>query len=155
MKSDGDHGATLARIRPGTRVAIEGPYGTFTKDTRTTDAVALLAAGVGVTPVRALLEDLPVGVDVVVVLRASTYEDAVLRQEVACLVAERSGVLYELIGPRSLVSTDAGSLARLVPDLARRDVYVCGPPGYVDAIVKAARTLGTPSARIHREAFTF
>jgi ferredoxin-NADP reductase/DMSO/TMAO reductase YedYZ heme-binding membrane subunit len=155
MTSDGDHGAALARIRPGTRVAIEGPYGTFTKDARTTDAVAPLAAGVGVTPVRALLEDLPAGVDVVVVLRASTYEDAVLRQEVACLVAERSGVLYELIGPRSLVSTDAESLARLVPDLAARDVYVCGPPGYVDTIVQAARTLGTPPARIHREAFTF
>jgi predicted ferric reductase len=155
MTSDGDHGAALARIRPGTRVAIEGPYGTFTKEARTTDAVALLAAGVGVTPVRALLEDLPAGVDVVVVLRASTYEDAVLRQEVACLVAERSGVLYELIGPRSLVSTDAGSLARLIPDMARRDVYVCGPPGYVDTVVKAARALGTPAAQIHREAFTF
>jgi predicted ferric reductase len=155
VKSDGDHGAALARIRPGTRVAIEGPYGTFTKHARTTDSVVLLAAGVGVTPVRALLEDLPAGVDVVVVLRASTHEDAVLRQEVACLVAERSGVLYELIGPRSIVSTDAGSLARLVPDIAARDVYVCGPAGYIDAVVKAARRLGTPADQIHHEAFTF
>jgi ferredoxin-NADP reductase len=110
---------------------------------------------VGVTPVRAQLEDLPAGVDVVVVLRASTHEDAVLRQEVACLVAERSGVLYELIGPRSIVSTDAGSLARLVPDIAARDVYVCGPAGYIDAVVKAARRLGTPADQIHHEAFTF
>jgi predicted ferric reductase len=155
VTTTGDHGAALARLRPGTHVAIEGPYGTFTQHARSREAVALLAAGVGVTPVRALLEDLSPGVDVVVVLRASTHEDAVLHQEVHALVAERHGVLYQLIGPRSVVSTDAASLRRLVPDIAGRDVYVCGPPGYVDAVVRAARTLGTPSRRIHREAFTF
>lgn len=155
VKSDGDHGAALARLRPGTRVAIEGPYGTFTKEARAGDAVALVAAGVGVTPVRALLEDLPAHVDVVVILRASTHEDAVLRREVASLVAARSGVLYELIGPRSVVTTDSRSLHRLIPDIARRDVFICGPAGFVDAIVDAARTLGTPVDRIHREAFTF
>jgi ferredoxin-NADP reductase len=108
-----------------------------------------------VTPVRALLEDLPVGVDVVVVLRASTEEEAVLRREVAALVAARAGVLYQLIGPRSVVSTDPSSLARLIPDIARRDVFVCGPPGYVEAVVASARVLGTPTHRIHHETFTF
>jgi predicted ferric reductase len=155
VKTDGDHGAELSRLRRGTWVAIEGPYGAFTKEARTNDAVVLFAAGVGVTPVRALLEDLPLGVDVVVVLRASTNEEVILRQEVAELVAARSGVLYELIGPRSLVSTDSASLARLVPDIADRDVYVCGPTGYVDAVVDAARTLGTAAHRIHHEAFEF
>jgi predicted ferric reductase len=155
VKTTGDHGAALARLRPGARVAIEGPYGAFTKHARAHDAVALVGAGVGITPIRALLEDLPAGVDVVVVLRASSAEDLVLRQEIAALVAERSGVLYELIGSRSVVPADAASLARLVPDISRRDLYVCGPPGYVDAVVDAARTLGTPVDRIHRESFTF
>jgi ferredoxin-NADP reductase len=155
VRSGGDHGAALARLRPGTRVAIEGPYGTFTKKALTGPAVALLAAGVGVTPVRALLEDLPVGVDVVVVLRASTEQEAVLHREVAALVAARTGVLYQLIGPRSVVSTDPSSLARLIPDMAERHVFVCGPPGYVEAVVESARILGTPADRIHHEAFSF
>jgi len=155
VKTTGDHGAALTRLRRGARVAIEGPYGAFTKHARVHDAVALVAAGVGITPVRALLEDLPAGVDVVVVLRASTHEDLVLRQEVAALVAERSGVLYELVGPRSVVPCDAATLGRLVPDIDRRDLYVCGPPGYVDAVVDAAVSLGTPADRIHHEAFTF
>ena len=155
VKTTGDHGAALARLRPGTRVAIEGPYGAFTKHARRNDAVALVGAGVGITPIRALLEDLPLDVDVVVVLRASTKKDLVLRQEIASLVAERSGVLYELIGSRAKVPADAASLGRMVPDMARRDLYVCGPPGYIDAIVDAALCLGTPADHIHHEAFTF
>jgi ferredoxin-NADP reductase len=88
-------------------------------------------------------------------VRASTDQDAVLSHELAALVEQRAGVFHQLIGPRTLVSTDAGAIGHLVPDIARRDVYVCGPPGYVDAVVEAARVLGTPVGAIHREAFTF
>ena len=64
VKDLGDHSAWLAAVEPGTRVAIEGPYGAFTHHARHTDRVLLVAAGVGVTPVRALLEGLPRHVDV-------------------------------------------------------------------------------------------
>ena len=49
----------LPRLRPGTRVAVEGPYGAFTADARRGDRVLLVGAGVGITPIRALLEELP------------------------------------------------------------------------------------------------
>ena len=71
IKDLGDQSRAAAGLRPGTRVAIEGPYGAFTRHARTRDGAALFAAGVGITPVRALLEDLPAGLDVVVVVRAS------------------------------------------------------------------------------------
>ena len=48
--------------------------------------VALIGAGVGITPLRALLEDLPASVDVTVIVRASTPDDLVHRDEVAALV---------------------------------------------------------------------
>ena len=83
IKGLGDQSRAAASLRPGTRVAIEGPYGTFTDHARLREGVALFAAGVGITPVRALLEDLPAGVDVVVVVRASTPADLVHRDEVA------------------------------------------------------------------------
>ena len=59
VKGVGDHSAALARLRPGTRVAIEGPYGIFTRHSQRRSRVLLIAAGIGVTAVRALLEDLP------------------------------------------------------------------------------------------------
>jgi ferredoxin-NADP reductase/DMSO/TMAO reductase YedYZ heme-binding membrane subunit len=155
VKVLGDHSATLRRLRAGTRVAIEGPYGTFTADTRHSDRVLLIGAGVGITPIRALLEELPDGADVVVVLRGSTHQDLVLRDEVADEVVARGGRLHELVGPRDRVRLDAPALAALVPDVARRDVYLCGPEAFQDALVIAATEAGVPAAHLHHESFAF
>jgi predicted ferric reductase len=155
VKELGDHSGELARIRPGTRVAIEGPYGAFTHRARRRDAVLLVGAGVGVTPLRALLEDLPADVDVEVVLRASTMDDLVLEREVATLVDRRGGRLHRLVGPRSAVQLDEAALRALVPDVAERDVYVCGPTGFSASVERAVRACGTPPHQVHQEAFAF
>src|SRR3954447_21852771 len=145
VKVLGDHSATLGRLRAGTRVAIEGPYGVFTPETRHSDRVLLVGAGVGITPVRALLEELPDDADVVVVLRGSRPEDLVLRDEVADHVRHRGGRLHELVGPRELVALDSAALTALVPDIAERDVYLCGPEPFQDTLVAAATEAGVPA----------
>jgi predicted ferric reductase len=153
IKALGDQSRAVAHLKPGTRVAIEGPYGAFTHHARSEERVALIGAGVGITPLRALLEDLPSSVDVSVIMRASSSDDLVHRDEVLALVEQRGGRLHEVIGPRHKVRFDARALRHLIPDLADRDVYVCGPEGFSDGIVTAARGLGVPSHRIHHEAF--
>jgi ferredoxin-NADP reductase len=150
IKQLGDHSAALARLKVGTRVAIEGPYGVFTADTRRGDRVLLIGAGVGITPIRALLEELPETADVVVILRASRREDLVLQDEVADLVRRRGGRLHVLVGSRGSVVLDLASLA---PGLTDRDVYVCGPDGFSEVIAAAARAAGVPADRIHHESF--
>ncbi len=154
VKALGDHGEALAGLRPGTRVAIEGPYGAFTADARRGDRVLLVGAGVGSTPIRALLEDLPPAADVVVLLRGSSSADLILRDEIAQHVARRGGRLHELVGPRELIPLDAHELQQLVPDVGRRDVYVCGPGGFTDAVAEAARASGVPRSRVHHESFS-
>ena len=154
VKDLGDHSAAVARLKPGTRVAIEGPYGVFTKGARRRGKAALIAAGIGVTALRALLEDLAHGSSPVVVLRASRHEDLALRDEIAGLVKHRRGKLLELIGPRDQHLLDPTSLRRLIPDIHKRDVYVCGPEAFVADVVAAARAMGLPDEAIHHEAFS-
>jgi ferredoxin-NADP reductase len=153
VRTDGDHGRELAALSPGTRVVIEGPYGTFTTDSRTMERVVLIGAGVGSAPVRALLDDLPREVDVVVLLRGSEESDLVLRDEITRLVEQRGGRLHELVGPRHRVRLDADVLRWLVPDIVERDLYVCGPRGFLRSLLRAARSLGVPSEQIHYEDF--
>jgi predicted ferric reductase len=154
-KGLGDSSRALAALRPGTRIAIEGPYGAFTDHARLSDGVLLIAAGVGVTPLRALLEDLPSRADVVVIVRASTAADLVHRAEIAALVEHRNGRLHELIGSRHKVRLTARTLRHLVPDVADRDLYICGPEGFGTEVVTAAARLGVVDEQIHIEAFDF
>ena len=153
VKGVGAYSASLATLRPGTKVVIEGPYGAFTKYAQQRGKVLLIAAGIGVTALRSLLEDLPRNSAPVVVLRATRAEDMVLGKEVAALVRYRRGVLHELTGPREQAVLDERSLPRLVPDLRERDVYVCGPEGFVADIADLARRLGIPAEAVHHEAF--
>jgi predicted ferric reductase len=154
IKVLGDHSAALRRLRPGTRVAIEGPYGVFTADRRHSNRVLLVGAGVGITPVRALLEELPDDADVAVLLRGSRHEDLVLRDEVADQVRDRGGWLHELVGPRERVRLDAATLTALVPDVAERDVYLCGPEPFQDQVLAAATGAGVPDSHLHHESFS-
>ena len=155
IKGLGDQSRAATRLRPGTRVAIEGPYGSFTKHARSGNRVVLIAAGVGITPLRALLEDLPRRVDVSVLIRATTSADIAHRDEVISLVRQRGGRLYEIVGPRHLVRWDADTLRKLVPGIADCDVYVCGPTGFSEGVVNSALRIGVSRDRIHEEAFAF
>ena len=155
IKAAGDHSSALAHLRPGTRIAVEGPYGAFTDHARTSDGVVLIGAGVGITPLRALLEDLPPEADVVVLVRASTRNDLVHQAEVAALVKQRGGRLHEIVGSRSKVGFSPHLLSRLVPDLQRRDIYVCGPEAFRAQVNDAAARLGAVPEQIHQESFGF
>ncbi len=115
--------------------------------------VALIAAGAGVTPVRALLEDLPQGTDPVVLLRASSEDQLLLADEVRDLAAERGGRVLAAFGSRHRVTLDAHTLRRHIPDLAARDVFVCGPEPFTQAVTAAAKRAGVAPERLHVEGF--
>jgi ferredoxin-NADP reductase len=117
--------------------------------------VALIGAGVGVTPLRALLEDLPAHVDATMIVRARHKRELILADELRLLMAARRGRLHELHGARAQVRLDHVALTQLIPDLKRRDVYVCGPDGFTRDVIRALAVLGVPDRRIHHESFAF
>jgi predicted ferric reductase len=155
VKGLGDHSRGVAQLKPGTRVLIEGPYGAFTRHARSSESVVLIGGGVGITPLRALLEDLPMSVDVTVIVRGSTPEDIVHRDELVALVDQRGGEFHEVIGSRHDVRIDANTLRRFAPKIKESDVYVCGPGGFNESVIAEASRLGVPRDRIHQEAFSF
>jgi len=155
VKALGDQSAQVARLARGTRVIVEGPYGVFTRHALVSDQATLIGAGVGITPLRALVEDLPKNVKVAAIVRASTKADVVHGDEVAALVKSRNGIFHEIIGSRRHARLSAIELRQLIPNIAEGDVYVCGPDGFATEIVRASTMLGIPAERIHVEDFSF
>jgi predicted ferric reductase len=86
VKNVGEGTGDVHRLTPGTRVALEGPYGVFTTLRRQHPRALLIAGGIGITPLRALLEELPGGKGAVTLLyRASSWEDVIFRSGAAAV----------------------------------------------------------------------
>ncbi|TQJ86841.1 ferric reductase-like transmembrane domain-containing protein [Streptomyces sp. SLBN-31] len=155
VKALGGHSAAVSLLRPGTRVWAEGPYGSMTADRQTSAKSLLIAAGVGITPMRALFETLPG--DVTLLYRARTSEDLALGGELEAIARWRGAkVLYALNGPDGRrPNLTAQSLRSTFPGLAAYDVYICGPHGFARDLYEELRAAGVPDRRIHHESFEF
>ncbi|NIZ92275.1 ferredoxin reductase family protein [Kineococcus rubinsiae] len=156
VKALGGGSTLLQHIPVGTRVLAEGPYGAMTAAARTRRHVLLIAGGVGITPLRTLLETLPVlpGQDLTLLYRARSTAELLFRDELDAIAHHRSvRVRYLLGADRS--SLTAPGLQRLVPDIAERDVYLCGPPNLADTVRRTLAELNVPDRQVHEERFAF
>ena len=155
VKDLGDQSGVIKDIKPGTRVFFEGPYGTFVASRASKGHVVLVGGGVGITPLRALLEEFDVSKEIDVIFRASKAEDLVLRHELDELAKMRGARVHYLVGSRNEHPMSAKYISALIPAFRDADVYVCGPTPLVEAVKEAAKTVGIPKNRFHDEAFEF
>jgi predicted ferric reductase len=159
VKDLGDTTHELQSIRRGTHVFAEGPFGSFTEHRRTRRAALFIAGGIGITPIRAMLDRAPRDTRCILLYRVNREEDIVFAKELDDM-ATRDGVEVHY-----LVGTDIGddqsdqlgipAIARLVPDVRERDCFVCGPPALIDAVRRRLRALGVPDSSVNFERFQF
>jgi len=155
VKALGDASTDVINLKPGTRVFFEGPYGTFVASKATRGHVTLIGGGVGITPLRALMEEFDPTMDIDVLFRASVEEDLVLRRELDALADSRGARVHYLVGSRKIHPMNAKYIMKFVPAFRDSDVYVCGPTPLVEAVREAAESCGIPKNRFHDEAFEF
>jgi predicted ferric reductase len=161
----GDGSAKLLSLKPGTRVSFEGPYGIFTEAARTTNKAVFVGAGIGITPIRAMLESSDLAPhEATVILRGSDTTDVYLWQETYDLCVEKSASLRVLVGhrPRGVNTWLSGeaygqgdTLLSLAPKIKESDLYICGPTPWTDLVVRDAKRLGLKDHQIHAERFDF
>lgn len=163
----GDDTAALQNIKPGTRVIVEGPYGVFTEERRTQDHVVLVAAGIGAPPIRALAESISARPsEATIIYRVRNSNDAALIAELKEIAQRRGFFIHILEGSRKHAQSwfpagvndqlpDHERLQALVPNIAKSDVFICGPSAFTKAVERSLTKVGTPLNHIHAEEFAW
>ena len=161
IKALGDFTRRIPDLPIGTRVIVDGPHGLFTAKRTQAAKVLLIAGGIGVAPIRAILDDLLAAKrDIVLVYGNRDRNSIVFAGEIDQLVASSGGKLRVVhvmsddpkwSGERGRV--DGALLARVVPDLLERDVFLCGPPPMMRLVRASLHAAGMPYRRIFDERF--
>ncbi|CAB3637951.1 NADH oxidoreductase HCR [Paraburkholderia phenoliruptrix] len=152
-------------MQPGKQLRAYGPSGSFTATAAAATKSLYLSAGSGVTPLMSMTRasiDLGLDRDIVFIHSARTPADIVFRRELQRL-AELSPRLKtffvcEGVGDEGGWSGPVGRLSlqllsEWVPDHTEREVFTCGPAGYMNAVRALLHEGGHNPARYHQESF--
>jgi ferredoxin-NADP reductase/MOSC domain-containing protein YiiM/ferredoxin len=154
------------RLRVGDRLEIAAPRGTFILD-NTQSPVLLISAGIGATPVLAMLQALAnehSEREIWWLHGARSSRDHSFATEARDLLASlpnvRPRVYYSRPGPNDLQGRDFDSADRLsAPLLAALDpprdaeAYLCGPAPFMEEISASLAAIGLDASHIHTEPF--
>jgi predicted ferric reductase len=159
-KQLGDFTKSLSNLQPGTWVSVDGPHGNFTPDRLASGKLLLIAGGVGITPIRSMLEGLPPMADVMLVYAARNQGELALRGEIESLAAANHVTVRYLLSEETVPGIahgflDAANLSTLVPDASAREVMLCGPPPMMSAVTKTLVAAGISPKSIHTERFAY
>jgi ferredoxin-NADP reductase len=152
-------------FRPGMSVLAEGPYGGFSCSAYPAPSYLFLSAGSGITPVMSMtraLADLASDAEVTFVHSARTPSDLIFAAELTAMAAASPRLRLAFVcedapadwaGYRGRLSRE--TLAAIVPDLPAREVFACGPDGYMESVRAMLTGAGFDLRRYHEESFTF
>lgn len=154
-------------VKPGTVLDMLGPVGAFhLPDADRRARYLLLAAGAGITPIMSMvrtIHSLPGHADVVVLYHGAEAGGFAFHQELAYIasVDSRIKVFYSL-GDRSQPEGWEGLTGRLTaamldqvaPDANGRQVYACGPEGYLNSATELLKKVGVDDTSIYMEFFS-
>ncbi|MEO9338844.1 pyridoxamine 5'-phosphate oxidase family protein [Mesorhizobium sp. SB112] len=152
------------KVEPGDEVLVAAPAGGFVLDSAPSRAVVLVSAGVGITPLLAMLEELgreAADRDVWFIHAARDADHHLFREE-ALQIAKQSEAAIRLFTAYSRSRhdeacdhcgrLDAPTIATLV-QLSSADFYICGPDDFMSSLRQGLVALGASPESIRTEAF--
>jgi hypothetical protein len=170
IKRDGQASSLMHQLSVGDHIEARPPAGSFTIDAQARRPAILLAAGVGITPMVAMMRHLVYEGrrtryqrQAWLLYSARTKAERAFDEELTALVASTGGgmaITRALTDTSSAGSDDFEVAGRLSADLLKDagtlplfDFYICGPAGFTQGMYDGLRALGVPDDRIFSEAF--
>ncbi|MFA6427734.1 MAG: ferredoxin reductase family protein [Candidatus Magasanikbacteria bacterium] len=160
VKNVGDFTSEISGVKVGTPVLVDGPHGIFTKKVARSNKLLFVAGGVGITPIRSLVEQMAQEKRELTLVYSNKYSsDIVFFSELELLAEQYHFELYHVLsddhawqGLKGRIHIDM--LKQLVNDVDERDVYVCGPPAMMESVINILQKMFVSKQRIHFEKFS-
>ena len=151
-------------VAVGDKLVLEAPRGRFYFNGTQAQRVALIAGGVGITPMMSAiryLSDHCWGGSVALVYSARTPAEFIFLAEIETIAARYPNLDVHLTSTRAedegwqghRERIDAATLSTWVPDIAERRIHVCGPDAMMTGVRVALDALGIAAEQIRTEAF--
>jgi 3-phenylpropionate/trans-cinnamate dioxygenase ferredoxin reductase subunit len=165
IKASGDFTKLIPRTAAGDKVRVHGPFGRFTCLVKSSGdrPLVMIAGGVGITPILAMLEYLAANQPdrtVTLIWGNRKQRDIFAADQVDAIAARMPNLSVRHVmshqddwqGEKGLV--DRARLDRLLsPARGELGVFLCGPPAMMGSVAAALRSLGVRRRRIYTERF--
>lgn len=166
-------------LKPGMTIGVTGPAGDFSCVPESAvswqagvqacagQRYLFISGGSGITPVMSMLRtmvDMAVDADIVFVHAGRSPSDLIFHKELSLLAHQHPRVRLLLVcesrGTHTEWSGYVGRLSRSlleqqVPDLLQRQVFTCGPEGFMQAVRSSLLDAGLPEKQYQQESFSF
>jgi len=166
IKEAGDFTNTVGQLQPGQKAYLDGPHGHFVLDDRPAGGIMLIAGGVGIAPIMALLRALRAQGDrrpVRLVYGVRSLDEALFREELDEAEQEMDLKVFRVADEasddpnvlRGPVTREV--LQRCLPERGAADWqhFVCGPPAMIDSVENSLEAEQVPLERIRTERFRY
>ena len=170
IRKVGDMTSAVSQLRPGEKVGVDGPHGSFTLAEAGPGSLVLIAGGIGIAPIRSILKQLELSGDsrpIRLLVTARSPGDHIVRAEIETMrqgrdmevlyVVEDSGGEPGFAQNFSQGRCEQKFVEQILKDTDRTEAtaFVCGPPKMMDAAVSHLLALGLRQNQIVMERFDY
>lgn len=154
IKAIGDFTSKIPHLRNGDIAQLDGPHGEFTSANYPASAQIWIAGGIGITPFLSMARSLGGKPTVSLYYSVKTDADAVFKEELIAISKKRKNFRVHINISSKDGHLDAVAIANSEPDMGKREMFICGPPGMMRTLKKQFIASGIKKQKIHTEEFS-
>jgi len=152
----------LASLNKGDTINARGPFGRFVlQDSK---KHLMIAGGIGITPFRSMIKyaiENKIKQSITLFYSNKVPEEIAFRNELDKWQQrnENFKLIHTITRPEESKEQWSGRVGRIDSELIKEHldidtiIYVCGPPGMVDAMLELLKEIGVPDERVRAERF--
>ena len=155
VKNLGDYTSILSNIKKGDNVLIDGPYGSFSCKNANNLNQIWIAGGIGITPFLSMARTLGSEYKIDLFYSVKESEEAVCLKEIEEFSSKNPNFKFYLWDASTKGYLNSGSILNLGIKVDDKDIFLCGPPVFMESLKNQFVSIGVDLKKIHYENFSF